>query len=145
MSTLIGIVAVLAGAILFISALLALDARMRGWRRMAGRFRATAVPAGVELLRQDAEIGSVGLLQLRGLFRAAATDDGMFLAAPSLLARTHPPLLIPWDQLALRDDRTRLGMRIVRLSVGRVHAGFITLRGGIAEDVWTRLGREARR
>lgn len=134
-----------AGAFFFLVTLLLLDARVRGWSRLASKFRTAGAPAGAELVRQDADVGSAGLLQLRGLFRAAVTDEGLYFSAPTLLWRTHPPLLLPWDQLSLRDDRTRLGMRIVRLSVGRVHLGFITLRGGVAADVWRRLGGEAAR
>jgi hypothetical protein len=142
MNGLIVTLAIVAGAVLFLVTILLLDARARGWRRLAGKFRTGGPPGAAALVRQDANVGSAGILQLRGLFRAAVTDDGLYFAAPAALWRTHPPLLIPWDQLALRHDRTRLGMRIVRLSVGRVHLGFLTLRGGVAQDVWDRLGGE---
>ena len=142
MSLVIGVLVIVLFATAFIAVLLVADARMRGWRRMAAKFGTGEEPFDVTPVRQDGEIGSVGLLQLRGLFRAAANDDGLFLAAPRLIARTHPPLLIPWDQLALREDQTLLGTRIVRLSVGRVHLGFITLRGGIAGEVRDRLLRQ---
>ena len=144
MNALIATVAIIAGAIFFLTGLLLLDAQVRGWRRLATKFRVSGPPAHTEPGRQDADVGSAGVLQLRGLYRAAATEDGLYFAAPAPLWRTHPPLLVPWDQLTLRDDRTRLGMRIVQLSVGRVHLGFITLRGGVAQDLWHRLGGEAR-
>jgi hypothetical protein len=143
MNAFIATLAVVAGAILFFTGMLLLDAQVRGWRRLAAKFRVSGPPAHVEPMRQDADVGSAGVLQLRGLYRAAATEDGLYFAAPALLWRTHPPLLVPWDQLTLRDDRTRLGMRVVRLSIGRVHLGFITLRGGVAQDVWHRLGGQA--
>jgi hypothetical protein len=144
MNTFIATLAVIAGAIFFLTGMLVLDAQVRGWTRLAAKFRVSGPPAHAQTVRQDADVGSAGVLQMRGLYRAAATEDGLYFAAPALLWRSHPPLLVPWAQLTLRDDRARLGMRIVRLSVGRVHLGFVTLRGGVAQDVSHRLGGQAR-
>lgn len=123
--------------LLLVAILLVVDSRMRGWHRMAGRFRATAPDPDAP--RQDGTVGAVGILQLRGLIRAHATTDGLFVAAPRLIRLTHPPLLIPWEQISIRDEQRRLGVPILRLSIGRLHVGFITLRGGVAGDVLGRL------
>jgi hypothetical protein len=124
---------------ILVFALLWTDAGMRGWRRLATRFATTVEPPDAR--HQDGSIGEVGILQLRGLLRAAAPTDGLYLAPPRFMRRTHRPLLIPWDQLVVREEVRRVGVPILTLSVGRVHAGFVTLRGGIAGDVLERMGR----
>lgn len=119
---------------------LTVDARIRGWRRIASRFRAPAdLPS--DLGRQYLEVGTGGVIAFASMCLAAAREDGLWLAPPRALRWTHPPLLVPWDQLAVRDAHTRLGSRLLRLSVGRIHLGFITLRGGVAADVLQHLTR----
>lgn len=122
-----------------ILALLWTDAGMRGWRRLASRFTASGEPMGAT--RQDGDVGGTGIIQLRGLLRAAVSDRGLYLAPPRPMRLTHRPLLIPWDQISVRDDRRRLGVPILTLSIGRVHVGFVTLRGGVAGAVLDRISR----
>jgi len=125
---------------LLFTAVLWLDARLRGWRRLAKRFSAPGPPPGTRPARQHGDVGGgVGLFSLGRFLSAGAYDEGLFIAAPALLRHTHPPLLIPWSQITLREEQSRLGARIIRLSIGRVHAGCIHLRGGIAAEVRTRL------
>jgi hypothetical protein len=52
---------------------------------------------------------------------------------------THRPLLIPWTHVTVREEQRRLGVPILTLSIGRMHLGFITLRGGVAGDVLERV------
>ena len=120
-----------------IAGLLYADAMTRGWRRIASRCAAPGERP--DAARQDGAVGSSALLQLRGLLRAAATDEGLYIATPRWLRFTHPPLLIPWNQMSVREEQRRLGVPTVTLSVGRMHLGFITLRGGVAGDVLERL------
>jgi hypothetical protein len=120
-------------------AMLFADAIMRGWRRIASRYAADTVIEGAA--RQDGMVGGTAIIQLRGLLRAAVTDDGLFLTAPAFMRFTHPPLLIPWTHIAVREEQRRLGVPILTLSIGRLHMGFITLRGGVAGEVMERIGR----
>jgi hypothetical protein len=84
-------------------------------------------------------VGGTAIIQLRGLLRAAATDGGLFIAPPGLMRMTHRPLLIPWTHVTVREEQRRLGVPILTLSIGRMHLGFITLRGGVAGDVLERV------
>ncbi len=123
-----------------VTAIVWLDARLRGWRRLARRFRVTGPPPGPPPVRQYGDVGGgVGLFSLHMFLVAGVYEDGLYIAAPALIRHTHPPLLIPWAQIALRDEQNRLGSRMVRLSIGRVHAGYIVLRGGLATEVRARL------
>jgi hypothetical protein len=125
-------------ALLVIGMLFA-DAVMRGWRRIASRYPADTVIEGAA--RQDGMVGGTAIIQLRGLLRAAATDEGLFLTPPRFMRFTHRPLLIPWTHITVREEQRRLGVPILTLSIGRLHLGFITLRGGVAGEVLERIGR----
>jgi len=129
---------------LLFTAVLWLDARLRGWRRLARRFRVPGPPPGAPPARQHGDVGGgIGLFSLNMFLRAGVYDEGLFLAAPALFRHTHPPLLVPWSQITLREDQSRLGARTIRLSIGRVHAGYVQLRGGIAAEVRSRLTGES--
>lgn len=138
MSALLPILLALPALAAPLTGLLLGDTTARGWRRIASGFAAGRDVDGVT--RQDGAVGNTGILQLRGLLRAAATADGLYLAPPRPMRMTHRPLLIPWDQMSVRSEQRRLGVPVLTLSIGRVHLGFVTLRGGVAGDVLERLG-----
>lgn len=122
---------------LLVIGMLFVDAAMRGWRRMASRY---ATDADItDATRQDGMVGGSAIIQLRGLLRAAATDQGFFIAPPGFMRFTHRPLLIPWTHITVREEQRRLGVPILTLSIGRMHLGFITLRGGLAGEVLERV------
>ncbi len=131
-------VAALALALIGLAALW-IDAGRRGWRRIASRFASAGPPPGSRPLPQIGRVGTAGLVQMRGLLLAAATDEGLYLAPPRPMQLTHRPLLIPWDQITVRDEQRRLGILLLTLSIGRVHLGFVFLRGGVAADVVERV------
>ena len=109
--------------------------------RAAQRFPAAGEPPSI-YKRQNGGLGLIGLVQMRNLLRAAATDQGLYLAFPKMLSAGHAPLLIPWPQLRITDDKTVFGIRILTLQAGEPKIARIMLRGGIAESVAKRLGIE---
>jgi hypothetical protein len=127
--------------IAFITGIFFLDARMTGWRALAQRFPAAGEPPSI-YKRQNGGVGLIGLVQMRNLLRAAATDQGLYLAFPKMLSAGHAPLLIPWSQLRINDDKTIFGIRILTLQAGEPKIARVTLRGGIAESVAKRLSAE---
>jgi ankyrin repeat protein len=126
---------------LFAMGLLHADARMTGWHQLAGRFTAPATLDGRGFARQDADVGTLGFVRIRNLMRAAALDDGLYLAMPAIARPGHAPLLVPWTQMRVVDERQLLGRPVVRLSVGSPEIGTITLRGGVADEARRRLRR----
>ena len=124
--------------IAFITGIFFLDARMTGWRALAQRFPAAGEPLSI-YKRQNGGLGLIGLVQMRNLLRAAATDQGLYLAFPKMLSAGHAPLLIPWPQLRITDDKTVFGIRILTLQAGEPKIARIILRGGIAPQVADRL------
>ncbi len=142
MDTLLPIVLAPVALGVLVLALLWVDAGLRGWRRLAARFGVAgeAPPA----VRQDGTVGGAGIIQLRGLLRAAVSDAGLYITPPQPMRLTHRPLLIPWNQIAIREERRRLAVPLLTLSVGRVHLGYITLRGGVAGEVVEHVRGEPR-
>jgi hypothetical protein len=124
--------------IAFMTGIFFLDARMTGWSALAQRFPATSEPPNV-FKRQNGGVGTIGLVQMRGLLRAAATEQGLYLAFPKMLRAGHAPLLIPWSQLKITDDKTILGIRVLTLQAGEPKIARVMLRGGIAADVAARI------
>ena len=126
--------------LVFMTGLFFLDARMTGWHALAKRFPAASEPANVNK-RQNGGVGSIGLVQMRNLLRAAATNEGLYLAFPKILSAGHPPLLIPWPQLRITNDKTLFGVRVLTLQVCEPKIARLMLRGGIAPEVANRAQR----
>ena len=124
--------------LVFMTGLFFVDARMTGWHALAKRFPAWSEPASVSK-RQNGGVGLIGLVHLRNLMRAAATDQGLYLAFPKIFSVGHPPLLIPWSQLRITDDKTIFGIRVLTMQAGDPKITRVTLRGGIAGEVAARL------
>jgi hypothetical protein len=114
------------------------DARMTGWHSLAKSFPASSEPANVSK-RQNAGVGLIGLVQLRNLMRAAATDEGLYLAFPKIFSMGHPPLLLPWSQLRVTDDKTVFGIRVLTMQAGEPKIARVMLRGGVAPEVAARI------
>ena len=123
--------------LVFMTGIFFLDARMTGWHALAKRFSTGSEPANLNK-RQNGGVGSIGLVQMRNLLHAAATDEGLYLAFPKILSAGHPPLLIPWPQIRITNDKTLFGVRVLTLQVGEPKIARVMLRGGIAPDVANR-------
>jgi ankyrin repeat protein len=126
------------GFVAIFAALIQLDARMTGWHRMAERFAATG-PEPARAIRQDAGVGTIGLVRVKNLMRAAAPVEGLYLAMPAVFRLGHPPLSIPWREMRIASDSVLFGQRVVRVTVGDPAIGKIWLRGGVAAEVPGRL------
>ncbi len=124
--------------ITFMTGLFFLDARITGWHALAQRFPAAGEPLNI-YKRQNGGVGTIGLVQMRGLLRVAATNRGLYLAFPKMLSVGHAPLLIPWSQLKLTDDKTVLGIHVLTLQAGDPRLARVMLRGGIATEVAARV------
>ena len=128
--------------LVFMTGLFFVDARMTGWHALAKRFPAGSEPANVSK-RQNGGIGLIGLVHLRNLMRAAAMDQGLYLAFPKIFSVGHPPLLLPWSQLRITDDKTIFGVRVLTMQAGEPKIVRIMLRGGIAPEVAERLTKHS--
>jgi hypothetical protein len=118
------------------------DARLRGWNHLAERFAARLTPATGLNAHQDGSVGRVGTIQLKKMLRAAATDEGLYLAMPSWVLAAHPPLIIPWSALDVQSCTSGpMGLRL-DLTIKGVSSGPVVLRAGIARQVLEKLKPE---
>ena len=122
----------------FVAGIFFLDARITGWHALGQRFPASSQPATVNK-RQNGGVGLIGLVQLRNLLRAAATNEGLYMAFPKMLSAGHAPILIPWSQLHITDDKTIFGIRVLTMQAGEPKIARVMLRGGIVPQVADRL------
>ncbi len=106
---------------------------MTGWHRTATRFPAAAEPNVYR--RQNGGVGAFGLIQLRGLLRAATDECGLYLAFPKFLRFGHAPFQVPWAELHVVSEKTLLGVHILQLKAGDPQIARIYLRGGISQAV----------
>lgn len=125
------------GFLVFFYLLFQLDAYLRDWTSLANRFTAAGTPAGIDA-HQDGAVGRIGTIHLRKMLRAAATEEGLYIAMPAWVVAGHPPLTIPWSQLRIESCKRglaglRLRLRVVDLAVP------IYLNDGIADQVLTRF------
>jgi Ankyrin repeats (3 copies)/Ankyrin repeats (many copies) len=125
------------GFLVFFYLLFHVDAFLRNWTPLASRFAATDTPTSIDS-HQDGAIGRVGTILTRKMLRAAATDEGLYIAMPAWVVAAHPPLHIPWSQLRLEScSRGLAGLRI-RLRVVDP-AVPIYLNDGVAAQVLARF------
>lgn len=125
------------GFLVFFYLLFHLDAYLRNWTPLADRFAAAGTPASIDT-HQDGAVGRVGTILTRKMLRAAATDEGLYIAMPAWVVAGHPPLHIPWSQLRLEScSRGIAGLRL-RLRVTDP-AVPIFLNDGVAAQVLTRF------
>jgi hypothetical protein len=96
-------------------------------------------PTAVVNKWQDGGAGTIGLIHLRKLLRAAVQEKGLYIAFPKLISFRHPPLLLPWSELHLVSDKVFLGIRVVTLHVGDPKIARAVLRDGVAARVAERL------
>ena len=123
------------GPLIVIAGVFLGDARITGWHAMAQRFAARTLPRTHVNKWQDGGAGTIGLIRMRSLLRAAVEEPGLYLAFPRWISFAHPPLLLPWSELHVANDRTLLGKRIVTLHVGEPRIARVVLRGGVAPQV----------
>jgi hypothetical protein len=84
--------------------LLELLSRLGGWRRVADRYRATAVPEGRVFRMQHV---AFGWLNYNGCVTIIVSPTGVYLSLWPLFRLSHPALLIPWSALHVVRIKSR--------------------------------------
>lgn len=134
------VVALIAGAIAALLAvwvtLLPLIAWFSGWRRLAEEFRASPdtrgrIVLGTAAMRYGAHYSGVILLDGRA--------TGLVLSVRRPFRLAHPPLLIPWTQVAAEFMRVLWMIPAARLELGREARIPLTFYNGSARELITRF------
>jgi len=114
--------------------ILALISALAGWRALAARFRSDSTPCG-ELHTAGPWFATVymrGWTHYSGVIRMTAAGDALYLTVLMPFRVGHPPLRIPWNEIACA--RTR-----------RFLQNFMELRLGTQEQIPFRISERTAR
>ena len=75
-----------------------LIAKMGGWSRLAEAYRCTNAFEGSSFRCQS---GGVGKASYSNILTVGGDNDGLYLALLFLFRPFHPPLYIPWSEIAM--------------------------------------------
>lgn len=104
-----------------------------GWRSLASRYRVDSEPRPTT----RSTSGMVGLVSYNGVLELAASGLGLDLRVMKLFRAGHPPLRIPWTDIAVEGERAGLFGSQTKLRLG----GSTTLR--VPSKVWQELAGSA--
>jgi hypothetical protein len=107
-----------------------------GWRALASRYAAGAMPAGERFAFRSAHLGGVSY---GACLRITAGPGGLGLAVLPPFRPGHPPLVVPWPDVRAESERVFLVQR-VRLTFAK--APGVTLR--VSRRLATELARASR-
>ncbi len=88
-----------------------------GWRLLAKRFRAQAPFSGKKWGGQSARMNWAA--NYSGVLTIGADNSGLFMVPFFLFRAGHPPLLIPWVEIAAARKTERFFFDFVELRLGR--------------------------
>jgi hypothetical protein len=86
-----------------------------GWSSLAAYFRTTEVPQGKAFYMQS---GKVGVVNYSSCLTIRAAADGLYLAVFPLFRAGHPPLFIPWSEIATFRQKKILFWRFAEVTIG---------------------------
>jgi hypothetical protein len=121
----------LTGFVLLGSAIIFALSRAGGWHVLAGKYRAQQPFAG-ELHRGCS--GRLGFVSYKGCLTLGASERGLYLAVPRLLAFAHPPLFIPWSDVRAQREKM-LWAEIVRFELGTAPATRLQVQRQLADKI----------
>jgi len=118
----------------------AVVSRLGGWRSLARRFGANDAPRGAVFLNQT--VGLAPLVAYRACIHLTVASSGLHLEPMVLLRFMHPPLSVPWSQVASCARNDGVFAKRVTLTFGD-GAGRIRIAGEAApaiEAAWRAAG-----
>jgi len=90
--------------------------RAGGWSRLAARYPLPGgVRSGTEYRWRSARIGWVSY---NNCITFVATEAGLVMRMPWLFSAGHPPLLVPWHEIALIEKRMIMRVAVAVLEFG---------------------------
>lgn len=106
-----------------------------GWRRLAGRFRATGPrPIGKNFWMMS---GAIGGTTFRGALNVTVAPQGLYMSAFPLFRAGHPPLLVPWTVFKPFREEKMLWLSTYETDIALDDFDTVTL------SVWSRELKEA--
>jgi len=128
--------ALLAGIWLVVTHLLS---RLGGWHRLAGRYRSQG-PFPGKLWRFRS--GRFNWVNYNNSLSVGADREGLYLAPLFLIRPGHPPLWIPWEEIALKSKKI-LAWTVVDLSFPQVPRTRLRISGRLWRRIDPGFSRDA--
>ena len=107
------IVALLPG---FFAGLLVVIAKVSGWTQLVDRFPGDRVPDDGIIFR--CQYFRIGWCDYNGCITIHVSSEGLYLAVWPILVG-HRPILIPWSQLRVLEERRRRWFPVALVEVGQ--------------------------
>lgn len=89
--------------------------RLGGWFALSRRFPASDKPVGMRFGMQS---GGFGWVDYNGCLTIHVGQEGLGLSIWPLFRFTHPPLLLPWNELHVLEVRPGKWFGTVKMAVG---------------------------
>ncbi len=113
-------------------------ARTSGWSLLARRFRLETSFTGPTWSWQRAQMRYA--TGYNGCLIVGADPSGLYLATMFFFRIGHPPLLLPWHEVALRKQGKILWVPYVELTLGREEQIPFRIRGTLADKLKSAAG-----
>ena len=108
-----------------------------GWTTLAKRFRLKTAFTGTRWSGQSGQM--LWIAGYGNCLTVGCSHEGLYLATMPLFSFRHPPLLIPWAEIAIKRQRI-LFFQFVRFSLGRELDIPLYLRARLADKVRNAAG-----
>jgi len=126
------VVAALAGFAAFFSLILFVLSALGGWRALASRYRTDRSFQGSLWKYQ---FGFLGVTRYNGALTVGSGSEGLYLAVLPFLRPFHPPLLIPWHEVALGRRKQTIFQELVEFRLGPEPLASLWLYDSLAQQV----------
>lgn len=104
-----------------------------GWQTLANRFRMHDIFNGAKWSMQSGQMR--WLVSYGNCLTVGANPEGLFIRTMFLFSFLHPPLFIPWSEIAIRRRRFWIFGESYTLRLGRPAYIPLTIRGGLARKL----------
>jgi hypothetical protein len=87
-----------------------------GWRRLAHQYPAIGIPAGGRSFTFIS--GMLGIARYNRTLTAVTSDAGLYLSVRKVFRFGHPPLFIPWNEIANPERSSFMRREYIAFEIG---------------------------
>jgi len=126
------VLAAVAGVPAFFCLILLVLSKLGGWSALAERYRTDRSFQGT---LWNYQFGFLGSTRYNGALTVGSGSEGLYLAVIVFLRPFHPPLLIPWHEVALGGRKSILFGELVEFRLGQEPLASLWLHESLAQKV----------
>lgn len=113
-------------------------ALISGWRLLAQRFRAQSPFLGVKWKRQSGYMRGIG--HYNNCLTIGADSSGLFIVLMIPFRMWHPPLLIPWTEIAFERKKSFFFFPVLKLRLGNSEEVPFTVSASLGKKIEAAAG-----